>query len=231
MLRPKCDPFRYRPHKFVSWAHVWNPALHDCLKLPFNATTDLPAGMIASIVFSLEMHAPPPRRPDPAGTSHFSLARLRGKDVERYLAIYRQLGHRWMWFSRLILPRTEIEAILDDTAVSAWCLVKDGRDIGLLELDFRAGGACELAFFGLADEVIGQGAGRWLMNRALEKAWAEPISRLWLHTCNFDHPSAPAFYQGSGFTIFAVGIEIADDPRLSGHLPREAAPHVPMLER
>lgn len=202
----------------------------DYLKLAFNATTPVPPGMIAAVVTSLEMHSAPPQKANPVSSGQFTLARLSGKDADRYLAIYRTLGHRWMWFSRLILPRDSVAAILDDPYVKAFCLVKEGRDIGLLELDFRVAGECELAFFGLVEVAIGQGAGRWMMNRALELAWAEPIARLWVHTCTFDHPGAPDFYRSSGFRVFRTGIEIADDPRLSGHLPRDAAPHVPILE-
>jgi GNAT superfamily N-acetyltransferase len=202
----------------------------DFLKLAFNATTNVPLGMMAAVVTSLEMHAPPLRRADPGNSDQFTLTRLGGKDVERYLAMYRTLGHRWMWFSRLIQPRESVAAILDDLNVMAFCLVCDGSDIGLLELDFRQSGECELAFFGLVESAIGQGAGRWMMNRALELAWVQPIARLWVHTCSFDHPGAPDFYRSSGFRVFRTGIEIADDPRLSGHLPRVAAPHVPILE-
>lgn len=62
--------------------------------------------------------------------------------------------------------------------------------------------------------MIDSGAGRWLMNRALELAWSHPVDRVWVHTCTFDHPSAPAFYQRSGFRAFRRQIEIADDPRI-----------------
>ena len=202
----------------------------DFLKLAFNATTDVPPGMIATVVTSLEMRAPPPRKADPDLSARFALVRLTGSHVERYLALYRTLGHRWMWFSRLLLPRASLAAILENPRVAAYCLVQEGQDIGLLELDFRHAGECELAFFGLVEAAIGRGAGRWMMNRALELAWAEPVARLWVHTCTFDHPGAPDFYRSSGFRVFRTGIEIADDPRLSGHLPRDAAPHVPVLE-
>jgi hypothetical protein len=33
----------------------------------------------------------------------------------------------------------------------------------------------------------------------------------------------------SGFTPYRRAIEVADDPRLFGFLPREAAPHIPLL--
>jgi hypothetical protein len=61
-------------------------------------------------------------------------------------------------------------------------------------------------------------------------AWAEPIRRFWLHTCTFDHPSALAFYQRSGFTPFRRQVEITDDPRLDGICPRGAARHIPIVE-
>ena len=75
----------------------------------------------------------------------------------------------------------------------------------------------------------GRAPGRFLMQQAIARAWARPIERFWVHTCTLDHPSAVGFYRRSGFQPYAVMVEIADDPRLSGHLPREAAPHVPLV--
>jgi GNAT superfamily N-acetyltransferase len=77
--------------------------------------------------------------------------------------------------------------------------------------------------------MIGSGAGRFLMNEAIARAFARPIERLFVHTCTFDHPGAVDFYKRSGFTPYKLAIEIHDDPRLTGALPREAAPHVPLL--
>ena len=44
-----------------------------------------------------------------------------------------------------------------------------------------------------------------------------------------DHPSALGFYRAQGFVPFARAVETFPDPRLTGHLPRDAAPHVPLL--
>lgn len=198
-------------------------------EISLSGTTDLPAGKIAAVVTSLEMTAMPVRRPDPPGSEAFALERLGPEDVARYLAIYRRIGESWLWFSRLLEPRDKVEALLADPKVEAYVLRHDGRDGGLLELDFRTEGEGELSFFGLDEPLLGRGAGRWLMNRALARAWAEPITRFWVHTCTLDHPSAPEFYQRSGFRPFKRGIEVADDPRLSGHLPLAAAPHHPVI--
>ncbi|WP_043237927.1 GNAT family N-acetyltransferase [Bosea sp. LC85] len=204
--------------------------MSDSLSISLTGITDLPPGKIAAIVTSLEMFAPPARRADPPGLSGFSLEPIGRDDVARYLAIYRVLGERWMWFSRLVKPVAEIEAILADPAVEFFAVRADGRDVGLLELDFRVPGEGELSFFGLDESVLGRGAGRWLMNRALERAWAQPISRFWVHTCTLDHQSAPEFYQRSGFTVFKRSVEVDDDPRLKGHMPRDCVRHHPVIE-
>ncbi len=191
------------------------------LTISLTGTTDLPPGKIAAIVTSLEMRARPPERPDPPGLEGFALERIGADELDRYLAMYRRLGERWMWFSRLVKPRAEVAAILG--------VRREGADQGLLELDFRVAGEAELAFFGLDEAVLGQGAGRWLMNRALALAWGKPIARFWVHTCTLDHPSAPEFYQRSGFTVFKRGVEVDDDPRLKGQMPRGCAPYHPVI--
>jgi GNAT superfamily N-acetyltransferase len=99
----------------------------------------------------------------------------------------------------------------------------------LLELDFRAPDSCELAFFGVTPALVGRGAGRFLMNRAMEIAWSRPVRRFWVHTCTLDHPAALDFYRRSGFQAFRRQIEVIDDPRLSGLLPRDAAPQIPLI--
>jgi GNAT superfamily N-acetyltransferase len=199
------------------------------LSLSLDGVTDLPSGKIAAIVTSLEMLARPAVRPDPPGSEAFALDRIGGADLARYLAIYRVLGERWLWFSRLVKPAAEVAAILSDPAVEAFAVRHAGRDVGLLELDFRVEGEGELAFFGLEETVIGRGAGRWLMNRALETAWSRPISRFWVHTCTLDHQGAPEFYQRSGFTAFKRSVEIEDDPRLNGQMQRDCTPHHPVI--
>lgn len=199
------------------------------LSISLTGTTDLPPGKIAAIVTSLEMRAAPPVRTDPPGLDSFVLERIGAAEIGRYLAMYRRIGERWMWFSRLVKPAGEVAAILADANVETYLVRHGDADVGLLELDFRVAGEAELAFFGLDENVLGKGAGRWLMNRALAFAWAKPISRFWVHTCTLDHQGAPEFYQRSGFVVFKRGIEVDDDPRLAGHMPRGCAPHHPVI--
>jgi GNAT superfamily N-acetyltransferase len=190
--------------------------------------SDVPAGKIAAVVTHLEMTERPALRPDPAGA--WTLRRVPAPDLDWFRDLYRRVGEEWLWFSRLQMADAELAAIIRSPMVDVHALVHEGRDEGLLELDFREAGQCELAFFGVTADLIGGGAGRWLMNRALALAWSRQVSRVWVHTCSFDHPSALAFYQRSGFRPYRRQIEIANDPRLDGTAPRNAAKHVPMIE-
>jgi GNAT superfamily N-acetyltransferase len=189
----------------------------------------LPAGWIAEVVTYLEMHAPPPPRPEPAAGG-MALQRIH-PDVVGFRERFRRVGEPWLWASRLRLDDSALTAILTADAVEIYDLMIGPDTVGLLELDFRQNGACELAFFGVVPEAIGIGAGRFLMNRAIERAWgrAPRIGRFWVHTCSNDHPDALAFYIRSGFIPYARGVECSPDPRLEGVLPREAAPQIPVI--
>jgi len=189
---------------------------------------DVPKGKIAMVVTHLEMTSRPTRRDDPPGA--WTLRRIEEPDLAWYRRLFRQIGEEWLWNSRLQMSDAELGSIIHSPAVEVYSLMHEGRDEGLLELDFRTAPDCEIAFFGVAPLLIGTGAGRWLMNRALERAWSQPIQRLWLHTCSLDHPGALAFYQRSGFRPFRREVEIATDPRVAGMAPRSAAKHIPVIE-
>ncbi|MDW3116568.1 MAG: GNAT family N-acetyltransferase [Roseovarius pacificus] len=187
----------------------------------------VPAGYTASVVTHLEMCAEAAQRPE--ADLPLELARVTAPDPDWYLGLFRKVGAPWLWFGRLVMDQDELRRILSDERVHVY-VVRDGTDeVGLLELDYRQRDDCELAYFGLAPEAVGGGAGRWLMNRAIRLAWAEGIARFHVHTCTLDHPAALDFYRRSGFTPYAREIEIAPDPRLSGLLPEDTAPQVPLV--
>jgi GNAT superfamily N-acetyltransferase len=190
----------------------------------------VPAGHLASVVTYLEMTARPPSRPVPPLRRSLTLARLGATDVATYRALFRAVGEEWLWFSRVLLDDAALQAILQDARVEAYAVRDGARAVGLLELDFRTPGSCELAFFGLTADAVGEGVGRWLMEEALTRAWSRPIARVHVHTCTLDQPDAVGFYVRSGFTAYRRAVEVAPDPRLSGHLPRHVGGHAPLIE-
>jgi len=191
--------------------------------------SDVAPGKMATVVTCLEMLEPAPLRAE-RDSPPWRLRSVPRPEADWYRELFAYVGAEWLWFSRLAMPVPQLEAIIQHAGVEVYALEGAHRDEGLLELDFRNSGQCELAFYGLSNAMLGQGAGRWLMNRAIERAWARPIRRFWVHTCTLDHPAALAFYLRSGFKAYARQVEIADDPRLSGLAPRSSAPHIPIIE-
>jgi len=189
----------------------------------------VPRGKIVNAVTCLEMLEKPASREQPSPTGH-SLERMVDPDLKFYRSLFRDVGEDWMWVSRLTMSDAELGSILRDPRVECYVLLSQAGAVGLLELDFRQDDECEIVFFGLIQEATGKGAGRLLMNQALSIAWGHPIRRLWLHTCHFDSPSALPFYTRSGFRPYGFMVEVVDDPRISGVLPRTAAPHIPLIE-
>lgn len=189
----------------------------------------VPLGQLAAIVTSLEMRARP--RPAPLPGSPLRLVRWRRPAADAYRTLFRRVGAPWLWFSRLVIDDAALDAIIGDPAVEVFAVAdRAGIEVGLLELDFRVAHACEIGFFGFVPELAGQGHGRWLMAHALALGWRPGVERMWVHTCTLDHPGALGFYRKAGFTPFARAVETFADPRLAGVLPRDAAPHIPLIE-
>ncbi|WP_424967595.1 GNAT family N-acetyltransferase [Dinoroseobacter sp. S375] len=191
--------------------------------------TDIPAGKVAAIVTHLEMTA----RPVPRATrdlGDLALVHVTRPDLHAYRDLFLRVGGTgWLWCSRLKMQDVELADILHDPEVQVHELRQQGRAVGLLELDFREEGACELAFLGLEAGLTGQGLGPALVGRAIEMAWSRPLRRMHVHTCTFDHPGALGVYRRAGFRPVRQQVEVFDDPRLTGLLPRDAAPHIPVI--
>jgi GNAT superfamily N-acetyltransferase len=200
----------------------------DNSPLPFGYSS-VAAGELAQVVTFLEMTQPPARADTNGGT--VELKRFGAADIEGYRALFRRVGEDWLWSSRLEMPDAMLRTILANPQVEAYAFQDNGQSIGLLELDFRETGTCELAFFGLVKDAIGRGLGRRLMDAAIARAWAKPIRRFWVHTCTLDHPAALGFYCRCGFRPYAQAVEISNDPRALGLLPKTAAPNVPLVEK
>lgn len=202
----------------------------ETIALDLDGYTDLPPGRIANVVTYLEMTS----RPVPAAEAESgrTVRRVVKPDLAAYRDLYRRIGTDWLWFSRAVMSDDELAALLAKPSTEIHFLEQDGVPIGLAELHRGEGGPdnVEIAMFGVVPEATGTGAARQLMNAALAVAWDGGTERVWLHTCSFDHPAALRFYKRSGFTPFKFAIEVSTDPRLDGHLPRTAGPHVALID-
>jgi GNAT superfamily N-acetyltransferase len=123
----------------------------------------------------------------------------------------------------------QLAAVLQNSNTEFFLAEREGSEIGMAELDRSHSPTVEITSFALFSEAIGKGLGRSFMTQLLDRAWSYSTARVWLHTCNLDSPAALSFYMKCGFRPYKRAIEIADDPRIRGILPEDAAPQVPII--
>lgn len=189
-------------------------------------------GDLACVVTALEMREKPAalRRLVPEGDVPVQLVRWDAPAIAKYRMLYRRVGAPWLWWSRLVKDDGELAAIVHDPQVHVFAVVDRARvEVGMLELDFRVLGECEITFFGLIPGATRKGLGKWLMRKALQMAWREGVGRVWAHTCTLDGPQALPFYVSQGFVPYARAVEVFPDPRLGDVLPEDVAPHAALL--
>lgn len=163
---------------------------------------------ISTIVY-LQMAQPPsslltmPREPVRC------LRRLRVQ-VPEYLQWYSEVGRDYQWRDRLRMPSENLRRILEDPAVEIWAFLASDQHAGYVELDRRQPGEVEIAYFGLFPPFLGRGLGRYFLDWTVRQAWSYRPSRVWLHTCDRDHPAALPNYQRAGFSEY--GREAKEEP-------------------
>ena len=159
----------------------------------------------------------------------WTLRHVERPDLAWYRDLYRRVGEEWLWYSRIQAADDKLAARLHHPLVETHALVADGRDEGLLELDFRERETCEIGMFGVTAKLVGTGAAHWLMQ---QRSRLHGRGRSSGCGCT---PAASITRQqsrlpGAGFRPFRLQIEIDDDPRLDGSAPRDVARHVPVIE-
>jgi GNAT superfamily N-acetyltransferase len=188
---------------------------------------DLTPGRIASVVTYLEMLKRPPLAD--VSSSGVQLRQAQSPGLDWYRARYRRAGAQWLWFSRLEMKDEELAELLNRPTTELFLAEREGNEIGIAELDRSQPANVEITSFALFSEAIGKGLGRPFMTQLLGRAWSNSTARVWLHTCNLDGPAALSFYIKCGFRPYKRAIEVADDPRIRGILPEDAAPQVPII--
>ena len=152
----------------------------------------------------LEMRDRGALRPARVNTPDLVISRVDAPDPSLWRWLYTEVGRDYRWFDRLGWTDAEASAYLHDPRVSLWLLQRRGETGGYFELRQDDDRAVEIVYFGLLPAFTGQHLGGHLLTEAVERAWSLDASRVWLHTCSFDHPAAIPNYIKRGFTIFRI---------------------------
>jgi len=185
---------------------------------------------LADVVTYLEMLAKPARPQTPVPAAKLVLLRAERCTVSFYRYLYNVVGEPWLWYERRLWSDARLAELLARPDVEIYVLCAWGSPAGYFEV-VRAAGDTELAYFGLVPDFIGRGFGAWFLNSAIDTAWLGGTTRVWVHTCTFDHPRALGLYQRCGFKVYQRRTVTFDDPRLAGVIPRSLKhPLLPPLE-
>jgi GNAT superfamily N-acetyltransferase len=160
----------------------------------------------------LEMTSPDQLAKKPAERKDVLIMRAEVPNPDLNHFLFMSVGLPWQWYSRLAWRRNDWASYLNSPEVQTWVGYLKGTPFGYFELEQQSGADVEIKFFGLLPEFIGQGLGSYLLSCTIEQAWALGASRVWLHTCTLDHPTALGNYQNRGFKIFKVESEVEEIP-------------------
>lgn len=129
--------------------------------------------------------------------------------VAAYRELYDRVGRPWLWYERRLWTDAALQALLLRPGHELHVAHDGSALVGFFEL-----GDDELAFFGLTLDYIGRRIGPWLLDRAIERAFALGAQRLRLNTNTVDHPRALDTYRKAGFR--STGSERVElrDPRV-----------------
>ncbi|MCP4452160.1 MAG: GNAT family N-acetyltransferase [Planctomycetes bacterium] len=160
----------------------------------------------------LEMTDPKALKPARANDLPFQLmqAKLPSPELNRFL--YTAVGADWVWYSRLPWDTTRWLTYLDRAELETWVAYVSGTPAGYFELERQPSDQVEIVHFGLLPSFVGQGLGGPLLFATIQRAWDMGAKRVWVHTCDLDHPHALRNYQARGFQIYRTEEEIETLP-------------------
>jgi GNAT superfamily N-acetyltransferase len=153
----------------------------------------------------LEMRSPDQLRPKHAD-EEFHIREQTERDWRFNRDLYFRVGEQWDWVDKRPWTDDQWKEYAMAPELRTFAAYYDGVLAGYYELRRDKEGGIEIAYFGLLPEWIGRRLGGALLTSAIELAWCmEPKpSRVWVHTCNRDHPQALANYQARGMMVYKV---------------------------
>jgi GNAT superfamily N-acetyltransferase len=188
---------------------------------------DLSSAEIDVVITYMEMTAPPTRPTVPLPPGKHALLRVENPTIAFYRFLYNTVGETWLWTDRRRMSDEQLIAQVDHPEVELSVLYTGGQPSGFVELDRRPKPDINFAYFGLLNEFIGRGLGKYLLNWAVDQAWSYGPEKLTVDTCTLDHPRAIGEYQRAGFRPVKQVQKRMLDPRLEGYAPMHVIPRLP----
>ncbi len=152
----------------------------------------------------LEMNAPAWLIPKLSADSEFVIKDAVVKQWQFNKFFYHWVGQDWEWTNRTRWSDAQWRDYAESDNLRTFIGLKQDAPVGYYELQWQDGANVELVYFGLTPKFIGKGYGGPLLSSAISAAWEWGARRVWVHTCDLDHPAALANYLARGFKIYQV---------------------------
>ena len=145
-----------------------------------------------------------PKRAD----ARFQIREKTNQDWRFNRDLYLRVGEQWDWIDKRTWTDDQWKEYATAPELRTFAGYYDNALAGYYELRWDKKSGIEIAYFGLLPEWIGRGLGGALLTNAIEEAWSGDggivPARVWVHTCNRDHPQALANYQARGMVVYKV---------------------------
>jgi len=152
----------------------------------------------------LEMRSPEQLRPKRYADARFQAREQEEPNWVFNRDMYFRVGEQWHWIDKRPWTDEQWKQYAAAPELRTFGAYYDDARVGYYELRSDAEGGVEIAYFGLLLEFVGRGLGGALLTSAIEEAWRMSSERVWVHTCNRDHPQALANYQARGMIVYKI---------------------------
>ncbi|WP_020468476.1 GNAT family N-acetyltransferase [Zavarzinella formosa] len=153
-------------------------------------------------VTHLEMLSPGELKPKNAPAKQATIYRVPQPMPSLNRFFYYAIGEEWGWFERRIWSPNDWSRHLNRPELETWIVSWSGVPAGYCELERQPGGNVEISYFGLLPQYTQMKLGGWFLGEMIRQAWTGGTNRVWVHTCDLDHPAALANYKARGFREF-----------------------------
>ena len=162
--------------------------------------------MSSLVTTYLEMRSPEQLRPKKVTSDKWRVTRLKPSDSGWRFnrEMYFRVGEQWQWIDKRPWTDEQWKEYAAGPELRTFAAYYDNLLAGYYELRQDDEGGVEIAYFGLLPEFIGRSLGGALLTSAIEEAWGMSPKRVWVHTCDRDHPQALANYQARGMIVYKV---------------------------
>ncbi|QDT36340.1 GNAT family N-acetyltransferase [Stratiformator vulcanicus] len=115
--------------------------------------------------------------------------------------LFTLIGADYGWSHREHWRRKQWESFAASDEITALVGTVGHTPIAYAELEAQTDDSLRILTLGLVPEFIGRGYGGTFLTDVVEYAFSTNPQRLWLTTCDRDHPHALSNYQARGFRI------------------------------